>query len=417
MQTACAAAVASILVLSAAASLTNAQPRASLTLRGGEMAPAPCRVVACGGSVSDGKGFSAAVVDDGKILMWGDGSTRALGAPDSSTEGSTVPAAVAGLESGVSHVALGGKHAAAISQKGELFTWGTGFCGQLGHGSGEDKAHPTLVEGPLAGLTVTDVSCGETHSVCSTSDGRVFTWGMDIEGQLGHGASGHKPLPTPLGGVLADVQVSAVDCAVGPGGPGHTAALAGGKLYTWGFGQNGQLGHGDNSSRLEPTLVQGALADKTVVAVSCGATHTAALTDDGKVWTWGGGESGQLGHGEKNYLSEPKELKGVLEHKKMIAVACGGYHTAALMLDGSVWCWGEGVSGQLGVGGNEATAHPSMVPNLKAVALACGSHHSAAVTADGRIVTWGYNRDGQLGHGDTQNKDLPNDVLGLKAAV
>lgn len=71
------------------------------------------------------------------------------------------------------------------------------------------------------------------------------------------------------------------------------------QLVSWGMGRDGQLGLGDTEPRAVPSCVEGELAGKTVVGVSCGATHTAAITDEGKVYTFGGGVSGQLGHGDK----------------------------------------------------------------------------------------------------------------------
>ena len=125
-----------------------------LSLRGGEMVSEVVnkRILACGGSVSDGTGFTAAIVDGGKLLMWGNGESGTLGADDGSNEHKDVPNEVL-LPAGaaVVHVACGGKHSAAITSEGKLYTWGTGFCGQLGHGSGENKAQPTLLEGSLTG--------------------------------------------------------------------------------------------------------------------------------------------------------------------------------------------------------------------------------------------------------------------------
>lgn len=118
------------------------------------------QVIACGGGSSDGTGFTAAIVDGDKLLMWGNGQNAVLGSGDGSSEGRDVPGAVPGLaDKAILHVALGGKHSAAITEEGKLYTWGSGFCGQLGHGSGEDKPLPTLVEGPLAGFTVRVVPC------------------------------------------------------------------------------------------------------------------------------------------------------------------------------------------------------------------------------------------------------------------
>jgi len=347
-------AFALVLALSVSAVVSHAQsprPVPSLSLRGGGAMVAAAdgcgRTIACGGSVSDGAGFCAAIVEGGKLFMWGDGSSGALGAADGSTEQQSTPALVAGLcFETVASVACGGKHCAAITNDGKVYTWGTGFCGQLGHGNGESKAAPTLVEG-LAGVAVKEVSCGETHNVALSADGSVYVWGLDVEGQLGLGPSGHRAAPAQVGGPLAEQKATAVSCSIGPGGPGHSAAITSdGNLYTWGMGRDGQLGHGDTEPRLEPILVS-ALADKTVVAVSCGATHTAALTDEGRVYTWGGGVSGQLGHGDKLQQLEPTLVGGVLEHKKVVAVSCGGFHTMVLLKDGSVFSWGEGLNGQV----------------------------------------------------------------------
>jgi alpha-tubulin suppressor-like RCC1 family protein len=344
-----------VLALSVSAVVSHAQspagPAPSLSLRGGGAMVAAAdgfgRTIACGGSVSDGAGFCAAIVEGGKLFMWGEGGSGALGAADGSTEQQSTPALVTGLGfETVASVACGGKHCAAITDCGKVYTWGTGFCGQLGHGNGESKAAPTLVEG-LAGVAMKEVSCGETHNVALSADGSVYVWGLDVEGQLGLGPSGHRAAPAQVGGPLAEQKATAVSCSIGPGGPGHSAAIASdGNLYTWGMGRDGQLGHGDTEPRLEPTLVS-ALADKTVVAVSCGATHTAALTDEGRVYTWGGGVSGQLGHGDKLQQLEPTLVAGVLEHKKVVAVSCGGFHTMVLLKDGSVFSWGEGLNGQV----------------------------------------------------------------------
>lgn len=416
--------VASVLALSGSSAVVSQvqQPSTpSLALRGGGEMVAEVvakRFLACGGSVSDGVGFTAAVIDDGKLVMWGNGESGALGAADDSTEQQNAPITVVGLrDQNIAHVSCGGKHSAALTAEGKLYTWGTGFCGQLGHGSGESKSQPTLVEA-LAPFTVKEVMCGETHSIALTSDGKVYTWGMDVEGQLGHGPSGHKAAPTQVEGPLKDLVVTAVACGIGPGGPAHSAAIgSNGKLYTWGMGRDGQLGHGDTEPRLEPTLVGGALADKTVVGVACGATHTAAITDQGKIFTWGGGVSGQLGHGDKERQLEPTLVTGVIEHKKMTAVSCGGFHTSALMMNGKVFCWGEGLNGQLGVGGTDVATTPSEVPGLEATSVCAGPFHTAATTSDGRCVTWGYNKDGQLGIGGTESRELPTEVMGLRMCL
>lgn len=89
--------------------------------------------------------------------------------------------------------------------------------------------------------------------------------------------------------------------------------------------------------------------------------------------------------------------------------------SVSLLWLAAVYCWGEGLNGQLGVGGAEAMTYPCEVHGVAARAIACGPFHTAAVTTDGRVITWGYNKDGQLGHGDTESKLAPVEVLGLRA--
>ena len=86
----------------------------------------------------------------------------------------------------------------------------------------------------------------------------------------------------------------------------------------------------------------------------------------------------------------------------------------ACRLLAAVYCWGEGLNGQLGIGGTEAMPYPCEVPGLAASSVACGPFHTVAATQDGRIVTWGYNKDGQLGQGNTESNELPAEVLGLR---
>jgi len=136
------------------------------------------------------------------------------------------------------------------------------------------------------------VSAGAFHSLALTADGAVWSWGAGGDGRLGHGEEQWKLLPKKVE-ALADRRAIAVSA-----GTLHSLAItADGAVWSWGNGLFGRLGHGDEQNQLLPKKVE-ALAGQRVVAVSAGYQHSLALTANGAVFTWGKGEYGCLGHGE-----------------------------------------------------------------------------------------------------------------------
>jgi len=171
------------------------------------------------------------------------------------------------------------------------------------------------------------------------------------------------------------------------------------------------LGHGDDEEQLLPKQVE-ALAGQRVIAVSAGNVHSLALTADGAVWSWGNGEEGQLGHGDgqMNQLL-PKKVEA-LAGRRVVGVSAGYFHSFALIADGAVWSWGEGAWGRLGHGDDEGQPLPKQVEALAGqhvVAVLTGGDQSLALTA-GAVFTWGKGERGCLGHGE----DLSNQLLPKK---
>ena len=141
----------------------------------------------------------------------------------------------------------------------------------------------------LNGKKVRQVSCGSLHSAVLLEDSRVFSWGSGDGGRLGHGDTRRRNTPTIVQ-ALAGEAVAKVCCSVW-----HSAAIVvvppyttGGLLYTWGTGMHGQLGHGTTKTVLEPLAIAD-LYDMSVavVDVSAGMFHNALITADGKCFTWG----------------------------------------------------------------------------------------------------------------------------------
>jgi alpha-tubulin suppressor-like RCC1 family protein len=194
-----------------------------------------------------------------------------------------------------------------------------------GHGEGRGVWLPRLLQ-DLSSNVVVSVSTYEYHTACITKTGEVFTWGNGKYGRLGHGDESDQETPKcveALIGVNAK-QVSS--------GRSHTAVCTeDGQMYTFGKGKEGQLGHGDTEDKYSPALVQ-ALVGKHITQVQCGYAHTMALTSSGYVFIWGGAAYGELGHGNGKLkcFSFPCLVEGLREHN-VVRIANVSRHYAVLV--------------------------------------------------------------------------------------
>eukprot|EP00824_Muranothrix_gubernata_P023399 TRINITY_DN6230_c0_g1_i1.p1 TRINITY_DN6230_c0_g1~~TRINITY_DN6230_c0_g1_i1.p1 ORF type:complete len:915 (-),score=216.02 TRINITY_DN6230_c0_g1_i1:947-3691(-) len=215
----------------------------------------------------------------------------------------------------------------------------------------------------------------------------VFTWGSNEFGNLGLGDARVKVQKFPAAVVeLEGLFVRQVVC-----GKYHSAVLTdAGKLFTWGYGEYGQLGHGTFENRDAPTQVR-ALEGITILQASCGTNHSACVDDKGQLYTWGAGEDGQLGHGERKRLSTPKRVEAFLQKGLMIRwVSCGLSHTAGVTIRGELFTWGKNSYGKLGYGVNVRSEHVETTPQQVggeasfryAKRIASGPFSNIAMTVD-----------------------------------
>ena len=187
-----------------------------------------------------------------------------------------------------------------------------------------------------------------------------------------------------------------------------------GKLYTWGSGDYGRLGHGDNHSQKQPKLVE-ILREKDVRKFACGSRHVLALGSDGAVYSWGFGGDGQLGHGDLGIQTNPRLVKA-LHSEGVRDVCCGENHSVALTSGGDVFTWGEGAHGQLGLGDFRKQHTPRRVMELEGkmiVQITAGAYHTACIAEDHSVYCWGQGQSGRLGLGDEANTPTPTLVEGL----
>ena len=295
---------------------------------------------------------------------------------------------------------------------------GNGTLGiSLSAGSAVDQAgNPAPAAGPSATFTVDDslplqpqLSAGGSHTAVIKSNGTLWTWGGNGNGQLGDGTTTTRVSPVLVASPTPWALVSAGDA--------HTLAIkADGTLWAWGKNTSGQVGNGTTTDRLTPAQIG---TGTTWIAVAAGASHSVALKSDGTLWGWG---NGSLVNGVSGSKSFPVQIGTATN---WIAVAVGYYHSMALKSDGTLWGWGYNSSGQLGDGTttDRSAPYPVSGGDTTWVAVAAGgsgiNSHTLARKSDGTLWAWGYNYSGQLGTGSPYNSSVPvkiNSTLVLRPA-
>jgi uncharacterized protein YjdB/alpha-tubulin suppressor-like RCC1 family protein len=239
---------------------------------------------------------------------------------------------------------------------------------------------------------------GDRHWLAIKVDGSLWAWGDNQYGQLGLGNNVYaEQSPVRVGTDTAWVSVAA-------GYNTSSAIKADGSLWAWGDNQYGQLGLGDRETRRAPTRV-GADSDWEV-AVSTGGNFSMAIKADGSLWAWGYGGYGQLGlDRDIFYLEDPTRVGA---DGDWAAVSAGDHHTLAIKADGSLWAWGRNSNGQLGLGDRETRRVPTRVgADGDWAAVGAGWSYTLALKADGSLWAWGNNEHGQLGLNITQDVLTP----------
>lgn len=288
----------------------------------------------------------------------------------------------------------------AIDQEGLVYTWGEGYFGSLGHGNQMDKEAPACIDKILFGnLKAVMIACGGYHTIVLTEDYRMWTFGLGQNGRLGHGDTESSFVPKL---VLAEELMGNV-VMVAAGGAFSIAVVADGHVYTWGDGWKGTIGQGYDDDKLEalvPTrLDESIFAGSRVFLVSAGCAHSVATTTDGKLYVWGHGHFGRLGLGDQvnkytptllgnEYFNGSCVLKGI----------CGQANTFVITEDGSLWSFGYGNTGNLGHGYYQCSYKPRRIDPIHFGGsgishVSGGKYITMAVTNEGYLYTWGKGRN------------------------
>ncbi|EKU22126.1 hect domain and rld 4, partial [Nannochloropsis gaditana CCMP526] len=293
--------------------------------------------------------------------------------------------------------------------------------GQNIHFSSQEKKSVLHLPQPLAleryvaeedGL-VQDIACGATFTIALTSRGVPYQWGTV------NGRAYPEPSRVSLGVPLRCLQVSC--------GRKHALALMeGGFVTSWGVGYFGQLGQGDNLSSDRPRLIHHLdpprLGGDRVVAVACGGQHSAVHTAGQSVFCFGFNRYGQVGQGQAcNKISTPRPVNmSGIGSSQIRQLVCGRHHTSVLTDKGQVFSWGASSFGRLGLPDpKKIVGLPTEVPAFRCcplAALACGDFHVLGLGVDGRAYAWGYGSEGQGGLGATLHLRTPRPVEGLEGS-
>jgi alpha-tubulin suppressor-like RCC1 family protein len=353
-----------------------------------------------------------ALTSSGEVFCWGIGTSGQLGNAASLSSNFPVAAAIPGVPGTrtITKITAGGNFAVALSSDNKLYSWGLGGSNQLGDGLGSNSNTPVSVSmsGVLSGKTISQISAGLLHTLVLSSEGLAFSWGTNTYGQLGNNTNTSASVPVA-------VTSSKTFTAVSAGGYHSYLLGTDGALYACGLNTSGQLAFKSFVDWWVPTACAGTPAGKTLSAVSAGNNfHSLLLTTTGEVYGCGLNQYGQLGDGNStNYTAPVSIASGSFENKTIVSVVGGNNHSAALSSDGTVYTWGSNGSGQLGDGSTIHNPAPANISSNGALAgktirsLAAGNNHTLALTTDNQIVSWGSNGSGQLGNGSTTLSKTP----------
>eukprot|EP00948_MAST-09A_sp_MAST-9A-sp1_P001059 g1059.t1 len=347
-------------------------------------------------------------------------------------------------------VASGSHHSVIVSCLGDAYSWGLASDGQTGHGKmsgprmGWKTSLPKCIKA-MSSINVEQVSCGSHHTILVTANHDVYAFGSNEYGQLGIGQQLGSFSSTPVMvevishtdkkerntniNVASDEILVLAENGAKKFSASYVQNVACGynhtmvvtfvnftdkdgrpkrltRVYSFGDGSGGQLGHGNRETLFIPKVIR-SLTRHEVCSIACGSRFSAAITSNGQLMTWGFNGDGRLGYStsddgsKKNDGTQPRIVPR-LRKKRIIFVACGGSHCACLTHLHIPYSWGCGSQGQLGHGTCYSVTTPMVIQALKTKRIqrfSLGEQHTLATTEDGLVYAFGFGAAGQLGNG------------------
>ena len=355
--------------------------------------------------------YTCVVLNTNGMKCWGGGAMGRLG--DGNWDNSVYPVTVQlGNNAGISTATEVGAglshHTCAMMTDSTLQCWGEDWNGQNGHGSGGGwhggDGTPVVVHMPT-GRTALTVTAGGHHTCSIMDNSSLWCWGQAGSGQLGTGSFADQNIP-----MLVLLPTNASPIAVSAGWDGTCIILQNNTGMCTGGNQDGQLGSGTQENTSSFTPISVLPPNSNLSAISMGASHTCGLLKNGSVYCWGLNTWGQLG----DNTTEPRNDSSVQvilpAGRTAIAVDSGLHHTCATLDDNSAVCWGNNEYGQIGDNTTTGRLTPTAISfpgGIGVATISAGRVHTCAVVMNGSVYCWGAHHLGQLGNGLGVDSDIP----------
>lgn len=291
----------------------------------------------------------------GNAYCWGTNVGRGIGSATELTSTSAVrvdpPTAMT-----FAQVKTGSAHACALNTVGDVHCWGLNSQGALGNNETANSTVPVKVSAP-AGVVFASLASGSNANCAVTSTGSVYCWGFNDSGQLGNGSTVTSRIAVRVN-LPANVTATSVVGAVN--GFHFCVTTTAGSLYCWGRNIGGQFGNGAKDFENSTPVLSPVPATLRIASLGVGTTSVCFVTTDRKIYCMGAGGRGELGAGNNTESLVPT-LVSTPAGSSFDVVRGGFQTTCALSLTGDLYCWGAGTSGQIGNGASLDSSTPIRV--------------------------------------------------------